>query len=239
MAIMVVASSFVHIVLAIVGVFVFFVNSVAIMVSSSVIFINGLLIMGVVHHRREFLIIWLWFYGILFFLGTIMGFPQFPVIVAVITGFSMIFVYALLRSFDHFPRFHANLRRMDPPRTPMYMPQPNPRPVNNNNELLTENELVTISATIAAHDLLLQQRHAAVRATINPDAGLPTYDEIMKIVQEEEKNERSEKETLRRMEENRAEEVSFEEEVLQSPPPAYGEALRLMRISEGLPNVVQ
>lgn len=128
---------------------------------------------------------------------------------------------------------------MDPPRTPMYMPQPNPRPVNNNNELLTENELVTISATIAAHDLLLQQRHAAVRATINPDAGLPTYDEIMKIVQEEEKNERSEKETLRRMEENRAEEVSFEEEVLQSPPPAYGEALRLMRISEGLPNVVQ
>ena len=62
-----------------------------------------------------------------------------------------------------------------------------------------------------------------------PDAGLPTYEEIMKVVREEEKREMTEKQKLKALEEQESEENDFEDEAGDSevPPPTYNEALRL------------
>ena len=62
-----------------------------------------------------------------------------------------------------------------------------------------------------------------------PDAGLPTYEEIMKVVREEEKREMTEKQKLKALEEQESEENDFEDETgaAEVPPPTYNEALRL------------
>ena len=62
-----------------------------------------------------------------------------------------------------------------------------------------------------------------------PDAGLPTYEEIMKVVREEEKREMTEKQKLKALEEQESEENDFEDEAdaAEVPPPTYNEALRL------------
>ena len=95
---------------------------------------------------------------------------------------------------------------------------------------LLENELATISATIAAQEAAIQQRQAErMNALGAPDAGLPTYEEIMKVVREEEKREMTEKQKLKALEEQESEENDFEDDggAAEVPPPTYNEALRL------------
>ena len=89
---------------AMVGIYLYYGNAVAVIVAAGVIFMNGLLILGVISRRREFLILWLWFYGLLFFMGTIVGFPHLPVVVIITTGINMFFVFRLLKSFDQSAR---------------------------------------------------------------------------------------------------------------------------------------
>merc|ERR1719510_361901 len=92
-------------------------------------------------------------------------------------------------------------------------------------DLLTDNELATISATIAAQEVAMQQRQVQMmnEALAAPDATLPSYEEVMNVVREEEKREWNEKQRLKALEKSDSG-SSGQPEI---PPPSYREALRL------------
>ena len=85
-------------------------------IGTSVIFMNSLLLIGIIYHRREFLIIFLWYYAVLFFIVTIVGLSGFPVLVMTLSGISMLIVYALLKFFENDipdPRFEVFILYFD------------------------------------------------------------------------------------------------------------------------------
>ena len=85
---------------------------------------------------------------------------------------------------------------------------------NSTSNQLSEAELRTISATIMAHELILQRRYDDwLRA--NAESGLPSYEEIARVIAEEKKAEKGHQE------------VSLKNPTGKSPPPTYGEALLL------------
>ena len=60
------------------------------------------------YHRREFLIIFLWYYAVLFFIVTIVGLNGFPILVMTLSGISMLVVYALLKFFENDTRIEVD-----------------------------------------------------------------------------------------------------------------------------------
>ncbi len=302
LVILVLACSGIHIIMAAIGMVSFIAHPVVVVISSMILFMNSLLIVGVVYHRKEFLVGWLWFYTFIFFFSFIVTMPKFPIVLAAVAGFGMLLVYTLLKSFEQPLRMGTAIERVEAgaggaaslhhhgmyvqhnhnhpghphnnPGAAAHLSARIPATINvapaavGSGNLLTENELVTISATIAAQELAMQRRQAALNA-INPDAGLPTYDEVMRIVKEEEMKENMEKKreaeasgasasasnsASTTMMMATADEISivnledgcatasasnndhFQDE---KPPPPYGEALRLMMMSDQqLPNMV-
>ena len=93
-------------------------------------------------------------------------------------------------------------------------PQPQQGQPSRTSNQLSEAELRTISATIMAHELILQRRYDDwLRATA--ESGLPSYEEIARVIAEEKKAEKGHQK------------VSLKNPTGKSPPPTYGEALLL------------
>ena len=98
--------------------------------------------------------------------------------------------------------------------------QPPLRPQRTASSQLSEAELRTISATIMAHELILQRRYDDwLRATVG--SGLPSYDEIVKVIEEEQKQAEQEKPG------SASASASASNPTGKSPPPTYVEALLL------------
>lgn len=82
---------------------------------------------------------------------------------------------------------------------------------------MTPRELLTISETIASQEIADQQRYAAcMRLLTASDAELPTYEEILKILEREKHEKKSE---------------------MESPPPSYWSIVNHTNTNE-MPNIV-
>lgn len=211
---------------------------------SLVIVVNVFLIIGLLFHKKGILIIWLWIHGILLVTGAILDYPRVPVSMIVITATCFLAVYILLQTFDHHIRIEV--RYSHPQENNASSVSPNMgaqlNGASNNSpqgdvdfsyfislktnfidlpeNRMTEQELLTISETIASQEMAIQQRYAAYMRllTVGSDSELPTYEEVMKILEKE----KSEKKTV------------------ESPPPPYSSSFEQNHTDNyALPNVVE
>ena len=157
-----------------------------------------------------------------FFLGTLtlsgmcFGSPKIPAGIFFVKGFVFMTIYLLYETVEFKKSTAEGGGQQGSIRDPDGEERPQPQegqPSRTSNQL-SEAELRTISATIMAHELILQRRYDDwLRATA--ESGLPSYEEIARVIAEEKKAEKGHQK------------VSLKNPTGKSPPPNYGEALLL------------
>ena len=132
-----------------------------------------------------------------FFLGTLtlsgmcFGSPKIPAGIFFVKGFVFMTIYLLYETVEFKKSAAEGGGQQGSIRDPDGEERPQPQegqPSRTSNQL-SEAELRTISATIMAHELILQRRYDDwLRATA--ESGLPSYEEIARVIAEEKKAEK-------------------------------------------------
>ena len=151
------------------------------------------------------------FSGTLTLSGLCFGTPKIPAAIFFVKGFVFMTIYLLYETVEFGNEdadINANPNEDERPHLQGQAGQ------GQNSNQLSEAELRTISATIMAHELILQRRYDDwLRATA--ESGLPSYEEIARVIAEEKA---------------KGQEKGQKSPTLptgKSPPPTYGEALLL------------
>ena len=135
------------------------------------------------------------------------GSPKIPAGIFFVKGFVFMTIYLLYETVE-FKKGEGGQGES------IHNPEGDQQGQNSTSNQLSEAELRTISATIMAHELILQRRYDDwLRATA--ESGLPSYEEIARVIAEEKKAEKGHQK------------VSLKNPTGKSPPPTYGEALLL------------
>ena len=107
------------------------------------------------------------------------GSPKIPAGIFFVKGFVFMTIYLLYETVE-FKKGEGGQGES------IHNPEGDQQGQNSTSNQLSEAELRTISATIMAHELILQRRYDDwLRATA--ESGLPTYEEIARVIAEEKK----------------------------------------------------
>ena len=117
--------------------------------------------------------------GTLTLSGMCLGSPKIPAGIFFVKGFVFMTIYLLYETVE-FKKGEGGQGES------IHNPEGDQQGQNSTSNQLSEAELRTISATIMAHELILQRRYDDwLRATA--ESGLPSYEEIARVIAEEKK----------------------------------------------------
>ena len=165
---------------------------------------NVVVIVAIFLRLKSVIILWLWFHGIMLVVGAVLDFPTIHVSMIIIEASCFLVVYMLLQTFDHNIRievrchnaFNGSMapRNQESGTTPggqgafasSHFEQRPQQVMRVRDTRLTDRELMTISETIAAQEIVIQQRYAAyMRLLTASDSELPSYEDMVKILEKE------------------------------------------------------